>query len=59
MKYIYKCNNCQEQKEIEHSMMDEPVIECEQCREIMRRVIQPVPVKFKGAGFYVTSGKQY
>jgi putative FmdB family regulatory protein len=55
MKYLYKCNNCQEQVEVEHSMKEEPVIECEKCLERMRRVIQAVPIKFKGSGFYVNS----
>jgi putative FmdB family regulatory protein len=55
MKYLYKCNNCQEQVEVEHSMKEEPVIECEKCLVQMRRVIQAVPVKFNGAGFYVNS----
>lgn len=55
MKYLYKCNNCQEQVEVEHSMNEEPIIECEKCFVRMRRVIQVIPVKFKGAGFYVNS----
>jgi len=55
MKYLYKCNNCQEQIELEHSMHEEPVIVCDKCLARMRRVIQVVPVRFKGAGFYVNS----
>jgi predicted nucleic acid-binding Zn ribbon protein len=38
-------------------MKDEPLSDCPECDGEVRRVIQPVPILFKGPGFYVTDSK--
>lgn len=37
--YLYKCPVCHDQVEHQHSMMEEPRIECAICRTRMQRVI--------------------
>jgi predicted nucleic acid-binding Zn ribbon protein len=40
------------------SFRDEPLSECPQCGNSVRRLIQPVGIVFKGSGFYITDNRQ-
>lgn len=52
--YEYKCNNCSFQFEKKQAFNDEPRLICQKCGGEARRVFSPVPIFFKGPGFYVT-----
>jgi putative FmdB family regulatory protein len=52
--YEYKCDNCSFQFEKKQAFNDEPKLICQKCGGEARRVFSPVPIFFKGPGFYVT-----
>jgi putative FmdB family regulatory protein len=52
--YEYKCDNCSFQFEKKQAFNDEPRSVCQKCGGEARRVFSPVPIFFKGPGFYVT-----
>ena len=52
--YKYQCSNCKLQFELRQSFQDEPTASCPACDAIASRIFSPVPVVFKGPGFYVT-----
>ena len=52
--YEYKCDNCSFQFEKKQAFNDEPRLICQKCGGEARRVFSPVPIFFKGPGFYVT-----
>ena len=56
--YVYKCNDCDYQFEVQQSFSDPALTECPRCEEgSVRRVINTVGVVFKGSGFYVTDSR--
>ena len=55
--YTYRCSSCGNQFELRQSFYDEPIHICSVCEGEVRRVIQQVPVLFKGSGFYVTDNR--
>ena len=56
--YEYECNGCGVRFERLQSINDEPVKECPECGEEVRRLIHPVGIIFKGKGFYVTDNRK-
>ena len=52
-RYDYQCQTCHNEFEVKQSFVSEPVATCPECQTQARRVIQSVPVVFKGSGFYV------
>ena len=56
--YVYRCKTCGLTFERRQRMTDPCLTECPECSGEVRRVIQPVPVFFKGPGFYVTDSKR-
>jgi len=56
--YQYQCLNCKLQFELKQSFHDKPVADCPSCRGIARRLFSPVPILFKGPGFYVTDSRE-
>jgi putative FmdB family regulatory protein len=56
--YEYQCTTCNYRFERMQSFKDEPLTECPQCGNTVRRVIQPVGIVFKGSGFYITDNRQ-
>jgi putative FmdB family regulatory protein len=52
--YVYECSACQKTFEVEQRITEAPLTDC-RCgaKGTLRRVIQPIAVMFKGAGFYV------
>ena len=56
--YQYKCLDCKLQFELKQSFHDKPMADCPTCHGIARRIFCPVPIVFKGPGFYVTDSRQ-
>jgi putative FmdB family regulatory protein len=52
--YDYKCERCDACFEVKQSYDDKPVVTCHVCGGEARRQFSPVPIVFKGSGFYVT-----
>lgn len=52
--YQYKCFGCGAAFERMQEWNDDPVENCESCGGVVRKVISPVGVIFKGSGFHVT-----
>lgn len=53
MKYLYKCDTCEEEREVSHGMNEQPVVVCEHCllnfgESKMRRKITAPRILFKG-----------
>lgn len=55
--YQYRCLNCQLQFELRQSFDDQPLADCPECKSVSRRIFCPVPIVFKGPGFYVTDSR--
>lgn len=51
--YDYECA-CGQILEIQHSITDEPDIECNNCDGMMQRKISVPEIRFNGKGFYST-----
>jgi putative FmdB family regulatory protein len=56
--YQYRCLNCKLQFDLKQSFHDKPVADCPSCHGIARRLFSPVPILFKGPGFYVTDSRE-
>jgi putative FmdB family regulatory protein len=52
--YEYKCAKCSECFEIRQSFSDKNSVVCHKCGAEAKRIFVPVPIVFKGPGFYVT-----
>ena len=57
--YEYECTCCSSRFEVKQSFNDEPRASCPQCGGRAIRVFFPVPIHFKGSGFYVTDSGGY
>jgi len=56
--YDYACEKCKIINEIQHGMLEEPEILCEECGEPMKKLISDsVAVIYKCDGFYATERK--
>lgn len=56
--YEYECSSCRTRFERKQRFDDEPISICPSCQGRARRLIQAVPIVFKGSGFYVTDNRQ-
>ena len=56
--YAYRCAACEHQFEQIQRFSDDPLRECPACGGLVRRVIQPVGVVFKGSGWYITDSRK-
>ncbi len=56
--YAYRCTACTHQFEQTQRFSDDPLRECPACGGLVRRVIQPVGVVFKGSGWYITDSRK-
>ena len=56
--YEYECGLCSFRFERKQRFDEEPVATCPQCRGKARRVINSVPIIFKGSGFYITDSRK-
>ena len=55
--YSYHCDSCGHDFEAVQRFADDPLTECPECGSLIRRVIQPVGVVFKGSGWYITDSR--
>lgn len=55
--YGYECGRCGHQFEVLQRVSDEPLRTCPECSGPLRKLLYPVGVIFKGAGFYSTDYK--
>lgn len=53
--YVYECKSCNSVFEADQSIKDDPLNACVPCGAVgtVKRVIQPVGIAFKGAGFHI------
>lgn len=56
--YEYLCKTCGHRFETWQKMTDEPLTECPECGQRIRRVLYPAGVVFKGSGFYKTDHRE-
>jgi len=56
--YEYECSQCDFRFERKQRVEEEPIAMCPKCQGKARRVINSVPIIFKGSGFYVTDSRQ-
>jgi len=52
--YQYLCPKCNLRFELKQNFSDESIATCPRCQNGARRLFSPVPIIFKGSGFYVT-----
>ncbi|MBI4188329.1 MAG: zinc ribbon domain-containing protein [Chloroflexi bacterium] len=52
--YEYECTCCPTRFELKQSFDEDSQVTCPKCGGDAMRVFSPVPVIFKGSGFYVT-----
>lgn len=55
--YGYRCVDCGYQFETFQRFSEDPLRECPSCQGVVRRVIHPVGVVFKGTGWYITDSR--
>jgi len=51
--YEYECGQCGNKFEMRKRFTEGASAECPECRATAQRVFSPVPIVFKGSGFYV------
>jgi putative FmdB family regulatory protein len=52
--YEYECEECSHKFELRRSFSEGSSAKCPKCHNDAQRVFVPVPIVFKGSGFYVT-----
>ena len=55
--YQYQCHQCKVKFELRQSFKDKSITTCPVCRGNASRLFLPVPIIFKGSGFYVTDSR--
>ena len=55
--YEYQCQDCGVRFERRQHITADPIKSCPECGGVVRRLIHPVGVIFKGSGFYVTDNR--
>ena len=55
--YEYECSHCAHRFEVRRSFNESSPVSCPQCDCDAQRIFSPVPIIFKGSGFYVTDNR--
>ncbi|MFW6150513.1 MAG: FmdB family zinc ribbon protein [Chloroflexota bacterium] len=55
--YEYECGQCSLRFELRRRFGEDPGAVCPRCEGLAHRVFTPVPIIFKGPGFYVTDSR--
>lgn len=55
--YEYACDTCGTTFDRKQKFSDDPVRECPDCGNSVRRVLYPAGIIFKGSGFYSTDNR--
>jgi len=56
--YQYCCSKCDTSFELRQGFNDDCVAACPKCKGEAKRRFMPVPIIFKGSGFYVTDSRK-
>jgi len=56
--YQYACSKCNTNFELRQGFNDDSVAACPKCKGEAKRRFVPVPIIFKGSGFYVTDSRK-
>jgi putative FmdB family regulatory protein len=56
--YAYRCTACGHQFDIFQRFSDDSLTECPECHGLIKRVLHPVGVVFKGSGWYITDSRK-
>jgi putative FmdB family regulatory protein len=56
--YQYHCPKCNLKFDLKQSFSDESMVACPKCQNGAKRLFSPVPVIFKGSGFYSTDNRK-
>ena len=52
--YEYECGRCRNRFELRRGFNDDSIAACPKCASEAQRLFTPVPIIFKGSGFYTT-----
>ncbi|MFC2005836.1 FmdB family zinc ribbon protein [Chloroflexota bacterium] len=55
--YEYECTGCPCRFELRRSFSEDGSVFCPECGSEATRIFMPVPIIFKGSGFYVTDNR--
>jgi putative FmdB family regulatory protein len=55
--YTYRCTACGYGFERFQRFSDGPLTECPECQGLVKRVLHPVGIVFKGSGWYITDSR--
>lgn len=55
--YTYQCADCSVAFDQFQKFADDPLTECPSCHGMVKRVIHPVGIVFKGTGWYITDSR--
>jgi putative FmdB family regulatory protein len=55
--YEYECTRCGHRFELRRSFSEDGSVTCPQCGCDAQRIFSPVPIIFKGSGFYATDNR--
>ena len=56
--YDYQCSRCSTKFELRRGFNDRSTAACPKCRGEACHIFSPVPIIFKGAGFYTTDNRK-
>ena len=56
--YHYRCAACDNRFDAFQKFSDDPLTVCPECSGLVKRVIQPVGVVFKGSGWYINDSRK-
>ncbi|MFA5078924.1 MAG: FmdB family zinc ribbon protein [Dehalococcoidia bacterium] len=56
--YQYCCSKCNTNFELRQGFDDDSIAACPKCKSEAKRRFVPVPIIFKGSGFYVTDSRK-
>ena len=56
--YEYECERCCLRFELRRHFGEDGGTPCPQCQSEARRLFSPVPIIFKGSGFYITDNRK-
>ncbi len=56
--YHYRCTSCGHEFDQFQKFSDDPLTECPDCHQRIKRVIGNVGVVFKGSGWYITDSRK-
>lgn len=56
--YEYACESCGHHFDVKQRFSDDPITNCPDCGQPVRRVLHPAGIIFKGSGFYINDSRK-